>query len=112
MRNTRDCIVESQQVISAKIAETFDELVAKMVLEEGKEVCAERADSGACGTPNRQSSVSCARHPSQTLDVYCCKCKETVCRDCILFDKKNMPATQSTNLEMSQKSIVKGLKNY
>jgi len=60
------------------------ELVAKMMLEEGKEVCAERADSGSCGTPNRQSSVSCARHPSQTLDVYCCKCKEIVCRDCIL----------------------------
>ena len=65
------------------------ELVAKMILEEEKEVCAERADSGVCGTPNRQSSVNCARHPSQTLDVYCCKCKEIVCRDCILFDKKH-----------------------
>ena len=66
------------------------ELVAKMMLEEGT-----IAEVDAVGTveadisPRRSGVSSCTRHPSQTLDVYCHKCKEVVCRDCILFDKEH-----------------------
>ena len=66
------------------------ELVAKMMLEEGT---IEEVDAigtvDAVVSPRRSGISSCTRHPSQTLDVYCHKCKEVVCRDCILFDKEH-----------------------
>ena len=45
MRNTRDCIVESQQVISAKIAESFDRVIS--VIEEKKRSEVQRFQSEA-----------------------------------------------------------------
>jgi len=66
------------------------ELVAKMMLEEEKlEEVDAVASVEADVSPRRSGVSSCTRHPRQTLDVYCHKCEEVVCRDCILFDKEH-----------------------
>ena len=66
------------------------ELVTKMMLEEGKLEEVDAVDNVEADVlPGRSGLSNCARHPSQTLDVYCHKCEEVVCRDCILFDKEH-----------------------
>ena len=66
-------------------------LVNKMRVEErGKERTAgslgKEARTEVLATPPQNEGTSgCTQHPGQTLDVYCLKCEDVVCRDCILF---------------------------
>lgn len=60
------------------------QLVDRMRLEEKEKT------SVVVDTPPNRASTSfsqCAQHPNQSLDMYCRKCEEVVCRDCILFGK-------------------------
>ena len=63
------------------------QLVNKMKLEErpSAETIAADGPEVAVTPPVHGDNSSCKRHPSQALDVYCRRCDEVVCRDCILF---------------------------
>ena len=64
------------------------QLVSRMQLQEKEKAVVGQEVLATPSSYSRASTASqCVQHPSQPLDMYCRKCEEVVCRDCILFGK-------------------------